>query len=447
MRALLFLVVLSTGGLLAWGQTRAEDVKSFTLSNGMKFLVVEDHSIPNANLYLFWRVGSRNERPGITGISHFFEHMMFNGAKKYGPKEFDRVMEANGGSNNAYTTADVTVYTDWFQSGALETIFDLEADRIANLAIAPSMVESERGVVLSERSTGLENSNFRTLFEQVQAAAFTAHPYHWPVIGYESDIKAWTQADLEAYHRTYYSPNNGLAVVVGDVTLAQVEALARTYIEPIPAQPAPEPVRTVEPEQFGERRITVYKDIYSPNLAMAWHVPATRHPDFYALDLLSSLLTGGESARLTKGLVYDRQVATSVFAFGDQNFDPGLFSVYAVASSTLPNSETPVTPQLLEAAIDSLLADIRQNGVTERELQKVKNQKLIEFYRSVEDINGRANALGTYELFFGDYRKLYDAPSLYQQVTVDDIRRVAATYLVPTNRTVGYLLPTPTTQN
>ena len=152
----LFLVLFQKG----ISQNKASDVQSFTLSNGMKILVLEDNSIPNANMYLFWKVGSRNEYPGITGLSHFFEHMMFNGSKKYGPKMFDRTMEAAGGSNNAYTTENLTVYTDWFPISALETIFDLEADRIGHLELDPKMVESERGVVLSERSTGLENSNF-----------------------------------------------------------------------------------------------------------------------------------------------------------------------------------------------------------------------------------------------------------------------------------------------
>src|SRR5690606_14229492 len=180
-------------------QMKVEDVRAFTLSNGMKFLVVEDFSIPNANMYLFFKVGSRNEHQGITGLSHFFEHMMFNGAKKYGPNLFDQTMEFNGGANNAYTTYDLTVYTNWFPVTAAEVIFDLEADRISSLSIDPGMVESERGVVLSERSTGLENSPWRELFQGVGATAFQEHPYHWPVIGYEDDMKNWTQEDLEEY--------------------------------------------------------------------------------------------------------------------------------------------------------------------------------------------------------------------------------------------------------
>ncbi|HHG83953.1 MAG TPA: insulinase family protein, partial [Bacteroidetes bacterium] len=220
----IWIVFLLLGSSL-YAQTAEKDVKEFKLANGMQLLVLEDHSIPNANMYLFWRVGSRNEAPGITGLSHFFEHMMFNGAKKYGPKQFDKVMEANGGSNNAYTSEDVTVYTDWFPASSIEVMFDLEADRIGNLAISQKMLDSERGVVLSERSTGLENSNYRKLAEQVQAIAMYAHPYKWSVMGYESDIKAWTKEDLENYFDVYYAPNNCTAVIVGDVTVEKVLAL------------------------------------------------------------------------------------------------------------------------------------------------------------------------------------------------------------------------------
>ena len=196
----IILLLLSAAAILA--QTKADDVKTFTLKNGMQVFVLQDHSIPNVAMYLFYKVGSRNEYPGITGISHFFEHMMFNGAKKYGPKQFDVTMEANGGANNAYTSNDVTVYSNWFPRSAMELIFDLEADRIAHLNFDDKMIESERGVVLSERSTSLENSNETYLIQEVLATAFNAHPYTWPVIGWESDIKNWTKNELQNYFKT-----------------------------------------------------------------------------------------------------------------------------------------------------------------------------------------------------------------------------------------------------
>lgn len=417
-----------------YAQTKPDDVKSFALKNGMKFLVLEDHSIPTANMYLFWKVGSRNEVPGITGLSHFFEHMMFNGSKNYGPKQFDRVMEANGGSNNAYTTENVTVYTDWFQKDALETIFKLESDRIADLSIDPKMVESERGVVLSERSTGLENSNYRLIGELVQSVAFQEHPYMFPVIGFESDIKSWTQQDLETYFKTYYSPNNVTVVVTGDITLDQVQKLADQYMAPIAARGLPPRIRTVEPQQNGERRVTTYKDISTPNVLLAYHTPETGHEDYYALDLFSSILSSGNSSRLIKSLVMDTTIASKAVTFLGEGFDPNIFNIYAIAGDGISAPD-------LEKALLSQIDHIIKNGVTEAELQKVKNQKLMEFYHSLETINGKANSLGTYDVFFGDYRKMFDAPQAYQKVTTEDIKRVAAKYFTDRNRTVGYLLP------
>lgn len=431
MNKYLFLFCL-LAGFSVQAQLKPEDVKTFTLKNGMKFLVVEDNSIPNANMYLFYRVGSRNEHQGITGLSHFFEHMMFNGAKKYGPKEFDRAMEFNGGANNAYTTENVTVYTNWFPTSAMETIFDLEGDRIASLSIDPKMVESERGVVLSERSTGLENSPWNLLTQSVQAQAFQEHPYHWPVIGYEDDMKNWKQTDLEKYFKTYYAPNNCVVVIAGSVKLDDVKKLAEKYIEPIPAQPAPPAVKIVEPPQTGERRIMVQKDVATSYINIAYHVPESKNEDYYALSLLSDILSSGKSSRLYTAIVDQKQLATDISTSYDYSFDPNLFNFYVVSNKDVKEAD-------LEKAIYDELEKVKKDGVNDKELQKVKNQRLIQFYNQVETINGKADNLGTYEVFFGDYKKMFDAPSLYNKVTADDIKRVAEKYLIKSGRTVGIL--------
>lgn len=416
--------------LVSQSQMKADDVKTFTLKNGMKFLVVEDFSIPNANMYLFYRVGSRNEYQGITGLSHFFEHMMFNGAKKYGPKMFDQTMEFNGGANNAYTREDITAYTNWFPASAAEVIFDLEADRISSLTIDPKIVESERGVVLSERSTGLENSPWSLLSQTVQAAAFLEHPYHWPVIGYEDDMKNWTQQDLERYFKTYYAPNNCVVVVSGGIRTEEVKRLAEKYLEPIPAQPAPPKVHIVEPVQTGERRVTVQKDVATPYLLISYHAPEAKHEDFYALNILSSVLSSGKSSRLYSSLVDKKQLATQVFTNFSESFDPTLFQVYAVANRNVNEAD-------LEKTIYEEIEKIKKEGISESELQKIKNQKLMEFYEQIETINGKSNNIGTYEVFFGDYRKMFDAPASYDKVTVTDVQNVAKKYFTKSNRTVG----------
>ena len=413
-------------------QTKADDIKTFTLNNGMKCLVAEDNSIPNANMYLFYKVGSRNEHPGITGLSHFFEHMMFNGSKKYGPKMFDQTMEFNGGANNAYTTQNVTVYTDWFPVNAMETIFDLESDRIASLNIDSKMVESERGVVLSERSTGLENSPWRMLSDALNASAFQEHPYHWTVIGYETDIKNWTKEDLEQYFRTYYAPNNCVVVISGNVKVDEVKRMAEKYMAIIPANVPPKPVHLVEPPQTGERRVTIQKEVPSPYLMIGYHTPEATNKDYYSLSILNAVLTSGNSSRLYSELVDKKQLANMVGSDFSESFDPNLFTLYAIAAKGIKESE-------IESAIYSEIDKIKKDGITENELQKIKNQKLIEFYAQIETINGKSNNIGTYELFFGDYRKMFDAPAEYSKVSIEDVKRVAIQYFNKSNRTVGIL--------
>jgi len=428
----LALALITSLMVLSVQATTEDDIQSFILDNGMKILVLEDSSIPNANMYLFWKVGSRNEVPGITGISHFFEHMMFNGSAKYGPKMFDRTMEAAGGANNAYTSENVTVYTNWFPVGAMETIFDLEADRIAHLDIDAAMVESERGVVASERTTGLENSNWRVLQEELKGAAFRAHPYSWSVIGHESDIAAWSLQDLRQYHSTYYAPNNAVVVIAGDVKLAQVKALADQYFAPIPAKTPPREIRTVEPQQKGERRVFVKKaSVSTPNVMLAYHIPETSHQDTYALDLLAAILGEGKSSRLYQALV-NNQIALGVETYMPESFDPNLFYFYGVAAADINAAQ-------LEQALLAEIAKVVTDGVTEAELEKVKNLRLMGFYRTLETINGKADTIGTYELFMGSYKKLFSAPEDYSKVTPEDIQRVARQYFTRANRTVGVL--------
>lgn len=415
-----------------FAQVTAEDVQSFTLRNGMEIFVLENSSIPNANMYLFYKVGSRNEHTGITGISHFFEHMMFNGAKKFGPKEFDRTMEASGGANNAYTTENITAYTDWFPSSALEIIFELESDRIAHLNFDSSMIESERGVILSERSTGLENNPMEELWQEVQATAFIAHPYMWPVIGWESDIKNWTKQDLENYFHTYYAPNNCVVVISGDVKFDDVKMFAEKYFGSIPSGPEPRKVHTIEPPQTGERRVFVQREVPTPYLMITYHVPQSGSEDYYALDLLNSILSQGRSSRLYSSLVEDSQLALEADSYYGEAFDPTLFYLLGVCNDGIKASE-------LEKAMLNEIQKIIDEGINENELQKVKNQKLMEFYKTLETINGMSNTIGTYELFFGDYKKLFSAPDDYKKVTADDIKRVAAKYFTKENRTVGIL--------
>ena len=418
----------------------SEAIVSKTLANGLKIIVWPDHDIPNANYYTFYKVGSRNEYPGITGLAHYFEHMMFNGTTKRAPGEFDRQMEAAGGSNNASTSNDLTIYTDWFPSSALETIFDLEGDRMANLAFDPKVVESERGVVYSERRSSIDNDSFGTLLEQMQATAFIAHPYQFPTIGWPSDIEHWKPDDLKKFFKTYYAPNNAVLVVAGDVDPAQVFALADKYLAPLPKQPEPTPITTVEPEQQGERRIVVERsDAQSPIVAYAFHSGiGAGSKDYPALELLTTILAQGDSSRLNQRLVEREQAAVQAGAFADQGFDPGLLTVYAMLP---PGKDVAGDMAKVEALLDDELAKIARDGVTAGELAKARNLKASAFWRGMATINGKARALGTYEVFNGDYRKLFDAPAAYDAVTATDVQALARKILRVQNRTTGLLKP------
>ena len=409
-------------------------VKTKTLKNGMKVLVQTDHSIPNVALYIFYRIGSRNERPGTTGLSHFFEHMMFNGAKKYGPGDLDKAMEASGAANNAYTTQNVTVYQDWFPRSALNLIFDIEADRIQYLSFDPKKIASEREVVASERRTSVDANNEGILDEQLWATAFIAHPYQWPVIGWPSDIAHWTMEDLKHHFEMGYAPNNATMVVVGDVTPEEIFQLCEKYIEPIPQHAPPPPVVTTEPEQLGERRLLVHKQAELPLLLIGYHVPQTNNPDFYALNILRTVLVQGESSRMYQRLVDKDQIALEVNAVQQPGFDP-LLAIFIV------QPKQGIDPQKCEAAVFDELERIKKAPITDQELEKAKNIRLVEFYQQMRTINGRANTIGTYEIFFGDYNKLFDAAKNYAAVSKEDVQRVAEKYFGANNRTVATLIP------
>ena len=418
----------------AWNQEIA--VKSHKLGNGMKLLIHEDHDIPNVAMYLFFQVGSRNERSGATGMSHFFEHMMFNGARKFGPKQFDVQMEKNGGENNAYTSEDLTVYTDFFPNTALELIFDMEADRIRDLAFDPKLIESERGVVYSERRTSVDNDNSGLLVEQLRAAAFTAHPYRWPVVGWAADIEAWTAGDLKDHFRMGYAPNNCTVVVTGAVREADVLRLARKYFEPIPSQKPPPPVRTKEPEQLGERRIAIQKPAQAPILMVAYHGPEARHADRPALEILARVLTQGRSSRLYRRMVDTDQSVQSVDASIDWNLDPGLFAVSAQLRAGGSIS-------LVEKALYEEIERVVNDGVSVDELNKIRNLILVDFYKGLRTIAGKANTIGRFEVYLGDHRRLNTYPEEMRKVTLADVQRVASLYLKARNRTVATLEPEP----
>jgi zinc protease len=326
----------------------------------------------------------------------------------------------------------VTVYQDWLPRAALATVFEVEADRLRNLAFEPKVIESERGVVHSERRLRVEDSFAGRLQEQVQATAYLAHPYGLPTIGWPSDIESWSIEDLKSFFATNYAPNNCTLVLVGDVDPKNVIALARQYFEPIPAHSPPAPIRTKEPPQEGERRVNIETEAQTPLIQFAYHAVSGADPKQPALELLTRILTDGDASRLHRVLVEEQKLAISADSYIDRGFDPGL----AWFLLALPAGGD---PQKAEAVFDREIQRLRDEGVTAQELARARSQALADFWRGLATIDGKAQALGSYAVLQGGYQRLFDAPRAYESVTADDIRKLAADLLRPSNRTVGVL--------
>ncbi len=411
-----------------------ELVRATTLANGLKIVVWPVHDIPSVAMNNWVRAGSRNESPGITGLAHFFEHMMFNGTAQHPQGQFDRVMEAHGASNNAYTAQDVTVYQDWFPPAALEQVFELESDRLANLQFDPDIIENERKVVYSERRLRIDDSNAALLEEQVQATAFLAHPYRIPVIGWPSDIQSWRLSDLKHFFDTYYAPDNCTVVLAGAFDPDEALALAHRYFGQVPKRASSPAAVTREPEQRGERRLMLERAGQNPLLQYAYHAIAASDPQQPALNLLQTILVGGDASRLHRRLVEEEELAVAVGGGWAEGFDPNVFWLYA----TLPAEGS--VPRLQEA-LDAELSRLIEHGVTERELKRAKNMAAVDFWRGASTVDGKARLLGEYAVMHGDYRRLFTAPATYQNVTREQVQAIARQVFSIDRRTVGVLQP------
>ncbi|MBI3182919.1 MAG: insulinase family protein [Myxococcales bacterium] len=407
-----------------------------TLENGLRVRLLPDDSVPTVSYFTFFRVGSRNERPGATGISHLFEHMMFNGAKRYGPGEFDRVLESSGGTSNAYTSNDLTVYHDDFAAEALETVVDLESDRMRSLSITDSVLQSERQVVLEERRLRVENDTRGLLDEELASLAWKAHPYRWPVIGWRKDIERITRQECMEYFGTYYAPQNATVYVAGDFDPEQALALIGRCYGPIPKGPAAPGVADAEPEQKGERRARVHHPAQAPSLMVGYRAPPAKDPDTLVLDLLQYALSVGQGSRFVRELVYRKELAIAVGVDWSWRIDPGIFQIVL---DLKPDSK----PEQVERALFAEIDAVARLGLTDREIQKAKNNLKAHLLRELATNGGRAHAFGTYEELLGSWREGLTLPSRYQAITSEQVKAVAAKYFAPTRRAVATLVPTP----
>jgi zinc protease len=409
-------------------------VSAHTLPNGLRVLVHEDHSAPVVSSYVFYRSGSRNETNGQTGIAHLFEHMMFNGGKKFGPGMFDDLIEGNGGSTNGYTTKDLTTYLNNFPREALPLVLDLESDRMANLAITQANLEQERGIVMEERRLRIDNQVVGSMSEELSLAAFVRSPYRWNTVGFMEDLQRITLAEARSYFHTYYAPNNAVLVLAGDVEPRAAVRLVERYFGRIPRRPPPAAVDGREPAQEGVRRAVVRKAAELPAILVGWHGVGVASPDRAALDVVERLLGDGASSRLELDLVREHEIATEASADNAWTIDPELFTVYAQAA---PGK----TLAAVEERIDAVLRGLAEAPVPAEELAKAKTRLRADLVRSLKTVSGKANRIGFAEVVFGDHRALASVEAEWMAVTAEDVRRVVGTYLGPDRKTVVTLDP------
>lgn len=414
------------------------------LENGLTVLVQPLRHAPVVSCWIWYRVGSRNEPPGLTGVSHWVEHMLFKGTPRFPPGSIFRQVNRWGGTLNGFTWLDYTAYFETLPTPGWELALEIEADRMVAASFDPAEVERERTVILSERA-GSENQPGTYLREEVVAAAFRAHPYGHPVIGYREDLLHITRDELYQHYRTFYQPNNAVLVVVGDVEpVAALQAVER-HFGGIPAGTMPPALRVTEPEQWGERRVTVRRPAPTAQLLMAWRVPAASHPDIPALLVLDAVLSGGKpvafggsgmgrSARLYRALVAPG-LCTAAVSSMSLTLDPFLFTI----SATL----TPlVEPRHVEQLVDDVVRRIREDPVSEEELARAKRQLAVQFAAANESAQSRAALLGSLAVVCAE-RSPEQLWREIEAVTSDDLLRVANTYLRPERRTVGWLEPSP----
>ena len=409
-------------------------VERYTLDNGLTVILHEDHTVPVVCFWQWYKVGSRNERQGITGLSHFFEHMMFNGSKNVPPKEYDRQLESRGAYSNAFTSHDMTAYYEEGGKEALDKMLELDADRMRELSLLPDLLKSEVEVVREERRFRTDNSVPGLLDEALYAAAFQASPYHWPVVGWMKDLERITRDEMVDYFRTYYAPNNCILLLVGDFDPASAKAKIAEAFGSIPRQPPPAAPVNAEPEQNGERRVEVRYPSETVSVDIGYKAPSVASADIWVLDVLSNILSGGESSRLHQALVYDQQIALSAYSSYRAGLEPGLFEFYLEMK---PGKTAAEGEKALYAEIERLATE----GPSERELQKARNQAESGFIGALKTNNGAGQTLGFFEHVHGDYRKMFSAIERYRTVTAADCRRVAKQVFDENRRTVSILVP------
>ncbi|MDR3605975.1 MAG: pitrilysin family protein [Oligoflexia bacterium] len=404
-------------------------VNQFTFPNGLKLLVVEDHSSPTFAYQTWFRVGSRDEILGKTGLAHLFEHMMFKATTQHPEGEFDRLLEAAGAEGeNAFTSRDYTAYVQELPKDKLELIASLEADRMVHLALTETAFKTELEVVQNERRYRTENNPDGTMYQDLFGLAFKTHPYHWPVIGYQEDLNKMALGDAISFYRTYYSPNHATVVVVGDVSPTHVRDVISKFYGQLVATNTPSHAIPAEAAQTAARGEKTKLNIQIDKLLMGYHVPPISSSDMPAIDVFEEILSGGKSSRLYRALV-DKGIASGVDTDDIDDKDPTLFIINA-------NLQKGKHAALAQAVIANEIQKLKKELVGDEELQRAKNKITFDFYESLSNNSAKAHFLGKYESLTGDFENGVLEQQHVQSVNAAEVMAVAKKYFPTENRTV-----------
>ena len=410
------------------------DYTMTTLANGLKVVMLEDHSTPIVHAEIWYHVGSKNEKPGRTGFAHLFEHMMFKGSKNVEPEGHPSWISSVGGQSNATTDEDRTLYWQTFPAQYLPLVLWLEADRMATLRIDEAVFKNEREVVKEERRMRVDNQPYGRLNEIVYDQAFTVHPYKHPTIGSMADLEAASINDVRDFFKTFYVPNNATLVLVGDFDSKEALKLVEQYLGRVPAgKPVPRDIPK-EPEQTKERRVRLEENWPLPAVVVAHHITYDGHPDAYPLHIASKVLSDGQSSRIYRKLVYESRIALAAFGGGNIIEHPNLFFAVAIVQP----GKTP------EEAANALIAELdrlRKEPITAAELQQAKNQFARDYIFSRESNRDKAGQLGHAAVIHNDIKTADGEFDIFMNISQADVQRVAQTYFTPENRLVLTIMP------
>ncbi len=421
--------------VLAQSKSNKIEFTEYTLDNGLHVILHQDKSTPNVAVSVLYHVGSKNEEPGRTGFAHFFEHLMFEGSENIDRGEYMGMVTKAGGALNANTSFDRTYYYELLPSNRLELGLWMEAERMRASKVDEVGVETQRKVVKEEKRQRIDNQPYGTILENTFDLAFDVHPYSSTPIGSFEDLNNAKIEGFRDFYKTFYVPNNATLSIAGDINIDETKKMIEKYFASIPkgTKPIPRPTVT-EPKQTEERRKIVYDNIQLPAVIQGYHIPAQGTEDFYALSMLTTLLSGGESARLPKALVDKQQKAVAAASIPFPTEDPGLFLTYAIANMGVEADD-------LEAAMDAEIERVKAEQLSDREFQKLRNQVESDFVQQNATVAGVAEQLANYHVYFKDANLINTELERYMKVTKDDIKRVANQYLTKENRVVLHYLP------